>query len=455
MDTMVVPKCAVCVSVLASHLTEKNVAESKALLHVDERLGHVAVDMGLMNREQVVATNLRVMSAGAMRTPANFGRVAVELGYLTGETLEALETEERRRRRLITGYEIIDIIGTGTIATVYHAVQLAMEREVALKILHPRLASDPVFVHAYIAEAQAVSRFHHPNIVQGFDAGESNGFYYFAHEYLSGGSMADRLRRHREEPFTENQLLRYLRQTNAALGHAWAVAVYHGDINPGNLLLDGMGNIKLANLGVPRVAGMAGSGTAGNVMPGFVRCGPDYAAPEQLYKPELVNSRTDIYSLGATFYHISFGVPPFAAASGETLEKFRERNPVPAFSLKIQENFSGKYLRLLHDMLEVDPANRISDPEDLAARLELFHNADSDYTGLARQVRQAPGPSSSARMSARVGNAARAPSAFGGERSFSLRSRLGGSDSSRAVKWLVAALVLLILLVVAGILILS
>lgn len=425
-------------------------AENKSLQHVDERLGHVAVDMGLMNREQVTATNLRVMSAAAMGTPASFGQVALELGYLTGEQLKQLESEEHRRRRLINGYEIIEIIGSGTIATVYHAVQLAMDREVALKILHPRLAADPVFVRAYIAEAQAVSRFHHPNIVQGFDAGESNGFYYFAHEYLSGGSMADRLRR--GATFTENQVLRYLRQTNAALNHAWAVAVYHGDINPGNLLLDGQGTIKLANLGVPRVAGVAGVGATGNVMPGFVRCGPDYAAPEQLYKPDLVNSRTDMYSLGATFYRISFGVPPFVAGKGETLEGFREKNPVPSFSLKSQEGFSGKYLRLLHDMLETDPANRPSDPEDLAARMERFHEAETEQTGISKQI---PGPSSSARLSSRAGRSVRAPSAFSGERSFSLRSRLSDSESSRGAKWLILALVLLIALVVAAALLLS
>ncbi len=412
--------------------------EQKALAHLDERFGHVAIDMGLLTPEQVADIQLRVvLSRTESQRPSSFGAEAIASGFLDAKGLEALEAEEHRRRRLINGYEIIDLLGIGTISTAYHARQLAMDREVALKILHPRLASDPVFVRAYIAEAQAVSQFHHPNIVQGIDAGESNGFYYFAHEYLSGGSLADRLKAGSAR-FSENRLLMYLRQTNAALKHAWAVAVYHGDINPGNLLLDGRGNIKLANLGVPRVAGMVTRGT--RMAPGFIRCGPEYAAPEQVEKPEIVNARTDIYNLGATFYHISFGIPPFRGRGNDELIAYRTSNPMPSFSLKEQEGFSGKYLRLLRDMLEADPNNRPADPEELDARLERFHISDGDE--LARQVRQVAGPAGKAPASVRVRARSTAPS-LAAERRFSLRARTGWIRSPRWLKWLVAALLAL------------
>ncbi len=411
------------------------------LLHLDERLGHVAIDMGLMTREQVAETQARLLSENVRLTGAStFGKEALALGYLDPAKLEAVELEEHRRRRLITGYEIIDIIGTGTIATAYHAIQLAMDRDVALKILHPRLASDPVFVRNYIAEAQAVSRFHHPNIVQGFDAGECNGFYYFAHEYMSGGSMADRLRNGGPDAtFSEGRLLSYLRQTTSGLRHAWAVAVYHGDINPGNLLLDNQGAIKIANLGVPRVAGLRGNSRQG--IPGFVRCGPDYAAPEQLEKPELVDARTDIYNLGATFYHISFGVPPFVAPEGEDLAEYRRKNPMPAFSLESQEGYSGKYLRLIREMLELDPDKRPADPEELADRLEKFHLApQDDIGGLARQVRQIAGPSASARSSQRLTVNPPPPSSHGNERTFSLNRRGSVAELSPGIRWLAIAI---------------
>ncbi|MCC8108920.1 MAG: serine/threonine protein kinase [Planctomycetes bacterium] len=446
--------------------------EKGALPHIDEQLGHVAIDMGLMTPDQVTETQRRLLVVNTSSSVATtFGQEAVSLGYLDMKQLEALELEERRRR-LITGYEIIDIIGTGTIATAYHALQLAMEREVALKILHPRLAGDPEFVKNYIAEAQAVSRFHHPNIVQGFDAGHSNGFYYFAHEYMSGGSITDRLRRG-DADFSETKIIGYLRQTTAGLKHAWAVAVYHGDMNPGNLLLDELGNVKIANLGVPRVAAFD---EGGERRPGFVRCGPDYAAPEQLERPELVNAATDIYNLGATFYHIAFGTPPFTAPNGIDLAVYRRSNPLPSFSLKSQERFSGKFLRLIHDMLEVDPAKRPSDPEALADRLEKFHHAPhDDLGGLRSQVLHVSRPSGSSggaasssarlaarltsdsdraaarhseRMSARLGSAA--PSANGNERTFSLWRRKESAAPTPGATWLKAGAIVLAAAVVIG-----
>ena len=415
--------------------------ENRKLPHIDERLGHVAIDMGLLTRQQVDDVKYRViMSNASTGSSATFEEVARENGILTAKELDAIKAEERRRRRLITGYEIINLIGVGNVASVYHALQLAMDREVALKILHPSLASDPDFVKAYIAEAQAVSRFHHPHIVQGFDAGESNGFFYFSHEYLSGGSMADKLRA--GQSFSETRLLSYLRQTTSGLKHAWNAAVYHGDINPGNLLLDGEGNIKLANLGVPRVAGLRGA-KADRRTPGFVRCGPNYAAPEQLERPDTVNAQTDIYSLGATFYHISFGVPPFPGVDAEEILAGRSANPMPSFSLKAQESFSGKYLRLLHDMLDPDPEKRPANPEKLAERLEIFHRPDAEDTGqLSRQMRQVSSSTAIAAASQRLRSRAHKPNADATDRVFSLRLRRDSIRSGRGGAWLVAAAVL-------------
>ncbi len=408
------------------------------LPYIDERLGHVAIDMGLMTKEQVEQCQLQVIrSIESDGGNLSFGESAIKSGYITSDDYAKMMAEEQRRRRLISGYEILDNLGSGTIATVYHARQLAMDREVALKILHPRLASDPVFVEAYIAEAQAVSRFHHPNIVQGYDSGESNGFYYFAHEYLSGGSMANRLESLREsgERLTENRLLLYLRQTNAALRHAWAVAVFHGDINPGNLLLDGQGNIKLANLGVPRVA-KPKMDADGHAQLDFVRCGPEYAAPEQLENPGLVNAHTDMYNLGATFYHLSFGTPPFPGQHRKEILEARAVGPVPSFSLKSQEAFSSKYLRLIHDMLEPDPARRPADPEELADRLENFHIPDLDELGrMTNQGRRAAGSSAGKQISARFKGPA--PASHGWNRNFSLRPNRQNLKLGRAMGWLV------------------
>jgi serine/threonine protein kinase len=230
----------------------------------------------------------------------------------------------------------------------------------------------------------------------------------------------------------------YLRQTTSALKHAWSVAVYHGDINPSNLLLDARRNIKLANLGVPRIAGLRSARSGeGPSVPGFVRSGPDYAAPEQLDNPGLVNSATDMYSLGAAFYHISFGVPPFRPPEGGDVVAYRRGNPVPSFSLGRQEVFSGKYLRLIHDMLECEPGRRPVDPEALEERLEKFHTADAEEA-LARSVRQVAVPQvvgggEGGRGSVRT---VTMPSAFIGERTFSLGRRASCGVPGRNMGWL-------------------
>lgn len=419
--------------------------DDPTLAHSEERLGHVAVDMGFMTMFQFDECRkemVRLKREGG--SEVTLGELAIRLGFISRDDLEVLTAEEKRRRRLINGYEIIDLIGSGTIATVYRALQRAMDREVALKILHPRLASDPDFVKAYIAEARAVSRFHHPHIVQGIDVGESNGFYYFAHEYLSGGSLASLLQS--EGALTEGKALLYLRQTTSALRHAWEVAVFHGDLNPGNLLLDSQGNIKLANLGVPRVAKPQEKNGGDDKNLAFVRCGPEYAAPEQIERPELVNATTDIYNLGATFYHLSFGTPPFSGASIDDIIEKRRQNPQPSFTLQSQGAFSPKYIKLIHDMLEINPADRPSDPDDLGRRLEKFHVAGSDeWSGLARQVKKPSSVrkgSSSRRSSARRTAAPREQSVS----AFSLKKRESTLLAAPSRLWLAVAAVLAILL---------
>ena len=274
------------------------------------------------------------------------------------------------RRRLIRGYTVTGIVGAGTISTVYLAERDGDGTQVALKTLHADLARDPEFTRAYLNESSAICRFHHPNIVRAFDSGVSNGLYYHAHEYLAGGSLAD-LIQSGKAAFSENTILIFLRQAAAALCHAWEAGIHHGDVNPGNLMLDKKGNIKVANLGVPRVAHLD-----------FTRTGPEYAAPEQLDNPGLVDVRTDIYSLGATFFHISFGVPPFPGDTPAAVLARRRAHAEPDFPPDAEEKFSAKYLDLIRHMMATDPAGRPADARTLADHLERLRQAEPRQTAL-------------------------------------------------------------------------
>lgn len=339
---------------------------------------------------------------------------------------EAASIAENRRFP-IPGYEITGLAGAGAVAIVYKAIRLSDGREAALKILRPELAKDGHFVRDYLNEAGAASRFHHPNIVEALDIGEVNGVYYYAEEFLSGGSLADRIR-NGDADFSEAALLLFLRQAAAALRHAWESAIYHGDVNPSNLRLDANGDVKLANLGIPRVAIPSRDSAS---IPVLVRGSLEYAAPEQLDHPELVNARTDIYGLGASFYHISFGVPPFSGDGAAQLLDNRRDRPMPSFSLKRQDRFSNKYLRLLRQMLSVNPEERPADPEALSLQLERFHRGvdSSPSWPEARSRRMFFDP---ARL---------APVAAAG-RAFSLRPRV---PSRKGTARLLAAVLLLFL----------
>lgn len=359
------------------------------LTHVDMRFGDVALDMRVMTADGVKACRDEVVKRRQAGKPASFGQVAQELGYIPKEIWDKVETEECRRRLLIQGYEIIDIIGSGLIAAVYRAVQLAMDREVALKILHPRLAKDPEFVRGYIAEARAVSRFHHPNIVQGIDVGESNGFYYFAHEYLAGGCLGDKVKK--EGPLSERQAQFYLRQTVSALSHAANANVLHGDINPGNLLLDRSGNLKLANLGVPRLAKTQEKNPEAkdrNAGYDFVRCGPNYIAPEQVANISIADAQTDLYSLGATFFHLLTGFPPFTGDTPEEIMRARLNGPPPSLATR-RPDLSQELTDTIGRLMAVDPKDRPAGPGDLERQLnDFFMQKPSDWSALTFQTQQ-------------------------------------------------------------------
>ncbi|MDR2392126.1 MAG: serine/threonine protein kinase [Planctomycetota bacterium] len=340
---------------------------------------------------------------------------------------------QESRRRLIRGYTVTGIVGSGTISTVYLAKRDEDEKRVALKILHANLARDPEFVQAYLNESNAIARFHHQNIVRAFDSGVSNGLYYHAHEYLAGGSMAD-LIRDGKAAFSENTILIFLRQAATALCHAWEAGVYHGDINPGNLMLNKKGDIKIANLGVPRVA-----------LLNFTRSGPDYAAPEQLDDPGLVNVKTDIYSLGATFFHISFGVPPFPGDSPAAVLAGRRANAEPAFPPEAEKKFSAKYLDLIRDLMATDAAGRPIDARSLADRLERLRLVESGNMTSSMRPNPIRRPAGSAADSSLL-----PPVVGGSKRRFSLALRRPGRPAGRSRIHTAAAVAIPLLILLGG-----
>ena len=206
-------------------------------------------------------------------------------------------------------YEILDRVGAGAMGTVFKARHKRLNRIVALKILKPSLARDKRYVERLRREARIVASLSHPHIVTGYDLGEEGGYHFFVMEFVEGKSLRQLLIEW--GMFSEDYVLRVARETAMALDHAYQRDVIHRDIKPGNILIDDAGNVKLTDMGLAK-----GPADLTLTRDGATVGTPMYISPEQARNPQDVDVRSDLYSLGATLYHMATGVPPF---SGETM----------------------------------------------------------------------------------------------------------------------------------------
>jgi len=226
---------------------------------------------------------------------------------------------------VIPGYEITGVLGEGGMGKVYLAVQLSLNRKVAVKILPPGLAADESYLMRFRNEARAAAKLRHPNIVQIYDAGEHDHLYYFVMEYVSGETAAERV--DRKGRLDEESSLLIGESVAVALEYAWDRArLVHRDIKPDNILIDEDGIVKILDLGLAK--------TMDHVSPAItvdraIIGSPHYCAPEQARGESELDCGADIYALGATLYHFLSGNPPFSETSGinAMIKKLTEHLP--------------------------------------------------------------------------------------------------------------------------------
>jgi tRNA A-37 threonylcarbamoyl transferase component Bud32 len=257
-------------------------------------------------------------------------------------------------------YELLDRVGAGAMGTVFKARQKKLNRIVALKVLRPSLARDTRYVERLRREARIVAALNHPNIVTGYDVGEENGYHFFVMEFVDGRSLRGLLEE--EGTFTEDRVLGVAQQVAAALEHAYARGVIHRDIKPGNVLIDEHGLVKLTDMGLAK-----GPADAALTRDGATVGTPQYISPEQARNPQDVDIRSDLYSLGATLYHMATGQPPFRGDSmAEVITKVLHDAPVLPRLLNpdLSEGISLVLRKLMVKNLKVryqDPAELLKD----------------------------------------------------------------------------------------------
>jgi len=263
----------------------------------------------------------------------------------------------------IPGYKIMERIGAGGMGTVYKAQQLSMDRIVALKILNERYSSNSEFVDRFIREARAAGKLNHPHVIHVHDISRANGRHYFSMEYVDGPSVKELLRS--EKRLDVSRALDIALQTAKALEFAHENKIVHRDVKPDNIMLTKEGIVKLADLGIAKTfeEGAASVKEARRVMGT-----PHYMAPEQaLGKP--IDHRVDIYSLGATFYHLVTGTTPFAGSTAHEILKAHIQQSLPAIQ-ELNSKVPDPVCFVIERMMAKLPEKRYPDMARVIADIE-------------------------------------------------------------------------------------
>ncbi|MEA3210675.1 MAG: eukaryotic-like serine/threonine-protein kinase [Chthoniobacter sp.] len=223
---------------------------------------------------------------------------------LHGDLIDIGDPAEVAKR--LPQFEIIALLGRGGMGVVYQARQLQLDRLVALKILPPVDALSPDFIARFAREARSLARLNHANIVHVYDFGETGGLYYIIMEFVDGANLRELFQARK---LTPAEALAIVPKICDALQYAHEEGVVHRDIKPENILIDKKGRVKIADFGLAKLLrreALDMTLTLSGMSLGTVR----YMAPEQMDKPETVDHRADLYSLGVVIYEMLTGEVP-------------------------------------------------------------------------------------------------------------------------------------------------
>jgi serine/threonine-protein kinase len=274
---------------------------------IDAELARLVVELKLGTQEEVDDCFGRKAQLPYPENQKGLAEILIEQGVATERQLNRVkEMIAASRSQQIPGYQMLSKLGAGAMATVFKARQLSLDRIVAIKVLPRRLSENPEYVERFYREGKAAAKLNHPNIVQAIDVGEASGYHYFVMEYVEGHTLYDDLAG--GKVFSEAEALEVVIQIARALDHAHSQGLIHRDVKPKNIMITTDGVAKLADMGLARVATDAETAFA---EAGRAYGTPYYISPEQVRGEVDIDFRADVYSLGATLYHLVTGRVPF------------------------------------------------------------------------------------------------------------------------------------------------
>ncbi len=264
--------------------------------------------------------------------------------------------------RTLGGYRLLRKLGSGGMADVYLADQFSLNRRVAVKALRPATLMHPEAVDRFAQEARAAAALVHGNIVQIHEVGCIEGIHFLAEEFVAGPSLRAWLKE--QGPLGPDAVLSVLMQVAAALDCAEGGGVVHRDIKPENLLLTPRGEVKVADFGLARVL----RDNLELTQTGMALGTPLYMSPEQSHGRK-VDVRSDLYSLGATAYHLVAGQPPFRGTTGVAVALAHAKEPLEPL-VDVRPDFPAAVAGVIERLLEKDQGKRFQSSSELLDAVE-------------------------------------------------------------------------------------
>jgi eukaryotic-like serine/threonine-protein kinase len=321
------------------------------------------------------------------------GEVLVSMGLMTSQQIEQLVDEQAGRHggKVLGGYELLERIGSGGMGAVYKARQTSLNRIVALKVLPQRLARDKDFIARFYREARAVAKFSHPNIVSGFEVGEAEGYHFLAMEFVDGQSAAEQLAK-TPAGVPVGKVLKMALQIGEALQHAHENNIIHRDVKPENILISSDGTAKLCDLGLAR---SAGNEDAALTQAGMAVGTPHYISPEQARGRGDLDPRADIYSFGATLFHLVTGRPVFTGDNPLQIMTKHLEDP-PPLAAEVSPAVSAELSAVIDKMLAKRRDDRYPVMADVIEDLQLVSEGHSPvHAQIDRRSQRRAGPQAS------------------------------------------------------------
>jgi serine/threonine-protein kinase len=282
------------------------------------------------------------------------------------------EIGETNKKFEIPGYVILEKLGKGSMGIVFKARQTSVDRVVAVKILLDALAQNKEFIKRFDREAKIAAKLAHNNVVNAIDAGEVDGHHFFVMEYVEGSTIKDAL--DKNDVYEEKTALKIVMAVAEALKHAHQRGLIHRDIKPENVILTKDGGVKLADLGLARLTAdekwaMSEAGMAIGT--------PYYISPEQVRGQVDVDIRADIYSLGASLYHMVTGRVPYDGETAtEVMRQHVDKNAVLVPPDHLNTKLSSGLGMVVETMMAKNRENRYRNPDDLILDLKCLLAGD-------------------------------------------------------------------------------